>query len=245
MSLFVPDPTPWRVLELRRYTLNPGTRDDFAADFDRWYPEAFLQCGMLPVAQFLDRDSPDGFVWARAFRSAAARGLANASFYYGPVWAETRDAMNARIADHTDVLLLQPMEGTSLACASPDPRRAPDASRGFGVLQVLAPTPESREAVSREAALAFAAYAREDGIRTVGAFTSFDGPDTFPQLPHRMDGPYLAWLGIARDEAALARVAAAAGGLASRLAEGGSLRQPAEWWSLAPTARSRAGWTGD
>ena len=51
------------------------------------------------------------------------------------------------------------------------------------------------EAFAQKAEAAFASY-REMAAREAGVLVSLDGPNTFPQLAFRTDGPYLVWLGI-------------------------------------------------
>jgi hypothetical protein len=40
-------------------------------------------------------------------------------------------------------------------------------------------------------------------VREAGVLVTLDVPNNFPQLPVRMDGPYLVWLGIIKDNQTL------------------------------------------
>jgi hypothetical protein len=243
-SQALPDPTPdWPVLELRRYTLQPGTRDAFVANFERHFPDAFLQAGALLVGQFLERSNPDGFTWLRAFRSMASRAIANAAFYYGDVWAEQKEAMNACLDDHTDVLLLRPLPATrGLRVLPPLGNEAGDVATGTAVALVLRPRPEALAATTRDITSLAAHGEDHPGVQAIGTFETLDAPNSFPQLPVRTDGPYLVWLALVRDAPALAHVTRAVGEGAARLAARGGLQSPAEWRVMDPAPRSRARW---
>ena len=97
------------VVELRQYTLVPGQRDTLVELFDRELVEGQEAVGIRVLGQFRDLDAPDRFVWLRGFPDMAARRVALAEFYGGPVWARHRDVANATMVDSDDVLLLRPL----------------------------------------------------------------------------------------------------------------------------------------
>ncbi|MEV7041999.1 NIPSNAP family protein [Amycolatopsis sp. NPDC051061] len=97
------------VLELRRYTLHPGRRDELIALFEREFVEPQEASGAHLFGLFRVPSSPDEFVWLRGFRSFEARAAALSSFYSGPVWRRFRDAANATMVDSDNVLLLRPV----------------------------------------------------------------------------------------------------------------------------------------
>jgi NIPSNAP len=97
------------VLELRRYTLHPGRRDELIALFEREFVEPQEELGAQVVGTFRDVADPDAFVWVRAFADMATRRRALAGFYGGPVWREHREAANATMIHFDDVLLLEPV----------------------------------------------------------------------------------------------------------------------------------------
>jgi hypothetical protein len=91
------------VVELRQYSLHPGTRDRFIELFDREFVESQEALGSWVIGQFRDLDDPDRIVWLRGFRDMPARGKALTAFYGGSVWQAHRDAANAAIiAPRTD-----------------------------------------------------------------------------------------------------------------------------------------------
>jgi hypothetical protein len=97
------------VLELRRYTLHPGRRDELISLFEREFVEPQEALGAHLFGLFRVPSSPDQFVWLRGFRSLAARAEALSEFYSGPVWKAHRDAANATMVDSDDVHLLRPV----------------------------------------------------------------------------------------------------------------------------------------
>jgi hypothetical protein len=99
------------VVELRRYTLEPGTRETLVALFDREFVESQEALGMAILGTFRDLDDPDQFVWIRGFENLAVRAPALQAFYSGPVWKEHSAAANATMVSVDDVLLLRPADG--------------------------------------------------------------------------------------------------------------------------------------
>jgi NIPSNAP protein len=72
------------VVELRRYTIKDGERENFSRYFESYFPEAFQQTGAVIFGQFLERENRSHFTWIRGFSDMDARAKVNAEFYYGP-----------------------------------------------------------------------------------------------------------------------------------------------------------------
>ena len=179
--------TGFDVVELRRYTIQPGQRENFAEYFDAYFPEAFQQLGAMALGQFFERDKPSMFTWLRGFRDMDARAVVNSAFYYGPVWKEHKQTVNPLMIDSDDVLLLRAVRPIPVLPAV-DPVREREAC-GVVVMHVLHSS--DPEAVER-------AYARYE---CAGLLVTLDAPNNFPQLPVRNDGPWVVWLGIFDDAA--------------------------------------------
>ena len=97
------------VLELRRYALRSGRRDDLIALFEREFIEGQEACGMLPIGHYRNLDAPDEFVWFRGFSDMASRRRALEAFYVrSDVWRAHRNAANETMIDSDNVLLLRP-----------------------------------------------------------------------------------------------------------------------------------------
>ena len=101
------------IVELRQYTLRPGTRDDFARLFDEAFVASQEEVGITVVGQLHDRDDPDRYVWLRAFPDMVARRASLEAFYVAPcpAWRRHKQEANASILDNDDVLLLRPVAG--------------------------------------------------------------------------------------------------------------------------------------
>lgn len=231
------------VVEFRRYTLVEGKRAEFSRYFETYFPDAFQQLGALIHGHFAERGNPAGFLWIRGFHDLPARAAVNQAFYGGPLWKEHSATMNDRLVDHTNVLLLQPLDPSRGVSVLPavDPLREERAPRGVLVAQVFAVQPGSAQTFAERAEPAFAAY-RAAGAREAGLLVSLDVPNNFPRLPFRTDGPYLVWLGLLEDDRALARLESQVARAQERFSATGLLRATPELIVLDPAPRSRLRW---
>jgi NIPSNAP len=98
-------------IELRQYTLVPGTRDAFVELFEREFIETQEACGMRLLGIFNDQGDPDRFVWLRGFADMGTRRQSLIDFYTGPCWRAHGAAANAMMVDSDNVHLLQPVPG--------------------------------------------------------------------------------------------------------------------------------------
>lgn len=111
------------VVELRRYTLEPGRRDEMIAVFERHLMEPQEELGVTVLGTFRDLDRPDQFVWVRGFPDMETRRKGLDRFYAGAVWKEHGPAVGATMIDSDDVHLLRPAgPGTGMG---PGPRPLP------------------------------------------------------------------------------------------------------------------------
>lgn len=231
------------LVELRRYTLHPGRRDELIALFEREFVETQEACGIELLGQFRDLDAPDRFVWLRGFPDPMRRADALAAFYGGPAWRANRNAANATMIDSDDVLQLKPCRpagGFAL------PRRAEAELRGEGV--VLAHIHPLRDP-DTSAFLAFferawVAMLWDANVAVGASYVSDPRPNAFPALPVRGDDTVFVWFSrhadAERADAARARIDEAlewAPALAAEHAQ--FLAGEREVLRLAPTPRSR------
>lgn len=225
------------VIEFRRYSIIDGGRAAFTRYFETLFPEAFQQLGALALGQFAEQDDANGFLWLRGFPSWEQRAVANAAFYYGPVWQEHKATLNGLMTDSDNVLLLRPLRPGSGVPVLPavDPLREPDGAQGQAVAVLCSVQAGQLERFAALAESAFAAW-RDAGWREAGVLVTLEQSNNFPQLPVRGDGPHLVWLGVAPPGHALPPLAAL-DGRATAL-----LRQPAERIALQPAPRSRLRW---
>ena len=195
------------VVELRRYTLHPGSRETLIELFDRELVEPQEALGLQVLGQFRDLDDPDAFVWLRGFRDMTARASGLAAFYGGPVWRTRRDAANATMVDSDDVLLLRPARPGS-GVSVPGARRPPGSARAGGALVVV-----TVYSLAGEAAAEFPSFfadavepvLRAAGAEPLGSYRTEHSPNTYPALPVREGEETFVWLARFADEAAYAR----------------------------------------
>jgi hypothetical protein len=233
----------FQVIEFRRYQTTPGARENFATYFESFFPEAFEQLGAIVFGEFFERGR-DGFTWLRGYHDIYARAPVNAAFYYGPLWREHRATMNALLVDSDNVLLLQPLSRSRGVPVLPavDPVHETADAHGIVAVQIFALKADSVETFATQAETVFAKY-REAGAREAGVLVTLAVANNFPQLPIRTDGPYLLWIGLLRDDAALkTRFMPATANAAPLLAASGLLRGEPELVILDPAKRSRLRW---
>jgi hypothetical protein len=230
-------PAVFKVIELRRYTTSEGARDRFSNAFESFFPEAFQQLGALVLGSFYERGNANAFTWLRGYHDLSARPIVNAAFYYGPVWKEHKASVNAILPGSDDVLLLEPLPGHDVAVL-PAVEPGSERPRGSVVAQIFPAKKETMEALIRRLEPLFAGY-RAGGVREAGILVTLDVPNNFPQLPVRTDGPFLVWLGLCADEAAVSRFVAAGKAGGDSLSKTDLLRGPPELLVLDPTPRSR------
>jgi NIPSNAP len=233
------------IVELRQYTLHPGTRDVLIELFDREFVETQEALGMKVIGQFRPLDDPDRFIWLRGYPDMATRARALAAFYDGPVWARHRDVANATMIDSDNVLLLHPA-GPGRGFVLDRERPPPGSTRIPDVLVVatiyyLEPSGADKFPEFFDSALVPALTSA--GASILAVFVTEDAPNNFPRLPVREGARVLVYFGAFADEAAherhLVTLAEAQRwqGLERELSR--HLTSDAEIWRLRPTARSQ------
>lgn len=184
------------IVELRRYALHPGRRDDLIRLFDREFIESQEAVGIQVIGQFHDLDDPDQFVWLRGFNDMDARQQSLHAFYGGPVWKEHRDAANATMIDSDNVLLLRlvhPTSGFSLQKGNRPPRNSSLVREGFiGAAIYYFQKPVTSDFIKYFENTMHPAL-MEANIALLSYFVTEDSPNTFPQLPVRESDHVFVW----------------------------------------------------
>lgn len=173
------------VIELRRYVLRPGMREQLISLFEREFIETQEECGMVPIGHYRDLDDPNSFVWLRGFENMNVRRQALEAFYvHSEAWRSNRDAANATMLDSDDVLLLKnarPDSGFDLRDLARDTAGA-DAAHVVASIHMLdAPAGEHFVETLEERLLP---QLRRHADR-VAYFITDDSPNDFPRLPVR------------------------------------------------------------
>ncbi|MFE9574863.1 NIPSNAP family protein [Nocardia sp. NPDC006044] len=234
----------WPVVELRQYTLRPGTRDVLIELFERELIETQEAVGMRIVAQFRDEDDPDRFVWVRAFPDMDARGAALTAFYVdGAAWRAHAPAARATMVDTDNALLLQPASAAS-GFVLPDARpgvRATDLpeSRALATIYYLdSPREEFIEFFDNRVRPVLAAT----GAPPIACYVTDPTPNTFAALPVRRASVFV-WFALFDNAARRAEHfdqldASQVWGTEVRHELAKRISGPIERLRLAPTARS-------
>lgn len=94
------------ILEIRRYEIEPGRRDEFVAFFDEEVLPEMRKVGMQIIGQFVSVEDPNVFFYLRAFEDEAQRESQTAAFYDSPAWTgDLRDkALDMETGYHVDVV---------------------------------------------------------------------------------------------------------------------------------------------
>lgn len=103
------------ILEVRRYEIEPGRREEFVRFFDDEVAPAMRACGMHIVGQFVSTEDETTFIYLRSFASAEQRDEQSEAFYGSAAWLEgMRDrAMAMETGWHVDVVT--PTPGSMMA----------------------------------------------------------------------------------------------------------------------------------
>lgn len=177
------------IVDMRQYTLYPGTRDDFVTLFDREFVETQEAAGTRIIGQFRDMGDPNRFVWLRGFADMPARERALTAFYlHGEAWRRHSETARSMMIDSSDALLLRPVHPAS-AFALESPAHRPTLASPLPAGLVVATIHHLPRAVDAE----FVEFFRNSvepaliaaGARLLGLFTTEPSPNNFPRLPLR------------------------------------------------------------
>jgi NIPSNAP len=187
-----------QIVELRRYRLRPGRRDELIDLFDSKLVEPQEEDGMTVIGQFRDLDRPDRFVWVRSFPSMDERRASLEAFYTGPVWKAHSAAANATMLETNDVLLLRPATPGSAFALDGQARGADAGGDGPGYVAVTI-----LDLVGVDPAEALARLELPAGASLLGCLVTDPSPNTFPALPVREGENVLVRFAAFRDRRAL------------------------------------------
>lgn len=177
------------VIELRRYVMQPGRRDELITLFEREFLAPQAAAGMPVLGIFREPDQPDRFTWLRGFADMPTRAAALAAFYGGPVWQAHRSAANATMIDSDDVLLLRPSRG--LPGLDHAARLTPPRSWRAVVLPLVCP---ADDALRQRVAAQWLPALRLAGAEAIAVLETEPAENNFPRLPVRSDGSKLVLL---------------------------------------------------
>lgn len=99
------------IVEVRRYRIKPGRREEFIAFFEGRAAPALRGYGMRVTGPLLDLENPNAFVWLRAFPSLEERERMREAFYGGDPWKSELEAIAMPMLESYDVVLTETSAG--------------------------------------------------------------------------------------------------------------------------------------
>jgi NIPSNAP len=177
------------IVDLRQYTLYPGTRDGFVELFDREFVETQEAAGMRIIGQFRDIGDPNRFVWLRGFPDMPSREKALTDFYiHGAAWRAYAEVARSQMIDSTDALLLRPARTDSgFALEPPDRRPTLDAALPQGIIVAAIyslPAPADADFLNFFEGVVTPVL-QSAGATILAAFVTEHSPNNFPRLALR------------------------------------------------------------
>jgi hypothetical protein len=229
------------VVELRQYSLHPGTRETLIELFDREFVESQEDVGICVIAQFRDIDRPDVFTWLRGFPDMPSRAASLTSFYDGPVWTAHKGVANPTMITFDNVRLLRPAPpGVGFALRN----RVDGQARGLVVATIYTLRDDEAPTFSAFFLETVAPRVAAAGAAPLAAFETEPSENTWPRLPVRLGEHAFVWFTSFDDVSAYDRHVAGLGddptwtrAVAPELQR--RLTTAPEIWRLVPTARSR------
>jgi hypothetical protein len=95
------------IVEVRRYRIKPGRREEFLRFFEMRSVPALQAHGMSILGPLVDLENPNAFVWLRGFPSLAARDEMKEAFYEGDLWKQELEAIAMPMLESYDVILTE------------------------------------------------------------------------------------------------------------------------------------------
>jgi NIPSNAP protein len=105
------------IVEVRRYRIKPGRRDEFIRFFEEQSIPALHQYGMKVFGPLVDVENPNAFVFLRGFPSLEARDRMKDDFYGSALWKNKLEEIAMPMIDSYDVVLTE----TTAGCVGFDP----------------------------------------------------------------------------------------------------------------------------
>jgi hypothetical protein len=177
------------IVDLRQYTLFPGTRDAFVQLFDREFVETQEEVGMRIIGQFRDLGDPNRFVWLRGFADMPSRERALTAFYmHSAAWQAHSATARAMMIDSTDALLLHPVRaGRGFKLDAPSERDIAGNAVPSGIVTATIYSLVDAKSVEFTAFFEDVVTPRfvNAGARLLSSFETEHSPNNFPHLPLR------------------------------------------------------------
>lgn len=94
------------IVEIRRYEIEPGRRNEFVAFFDQEVLPEMRKVGMQILGQFVSLEDDTTFYYLRSFENEQQREAQTSAFYGSDVWeSDLKDrAIEMETGYHVDVV---------------------------------------------------------------------------------------------------------------------------------------------
>ena len=99
------------IVEVRRYRIKPGKRDEFIRFFETRSVPALHKYGMKVMGPLVDVENPNAFVFLRGFPSLQARDEMKDAFYGSDLWKNELEDIAMPMIDSYDVVLTETTAG--------------------------------------------------------------------------------------------------------------------------------------
>lgn len=99
------------IVEIRRYTLKPGKREEFIAFFETKNRNALRDAGMKVFGPLRDLEDETKVHWMRAFATLEDRDRIKDSFYSGSVWSNDIEPLVMPLIEHYEASLTETTAG--------------------------------------------------------------------------------------------------------------------------------------
>jgi NIPSNAP protein len=99
------------IVEVRRYRIKPGRRDEFIRFFEEQSIPALHAYGMKVFGPLVDVENPNAFVFLRGFPSLEERDRMKDDFYGSPLWKNDLEHIAMPMIDSYDVVLTETTAG--------------------------------------------------------------------------------------------------------------------------------------
>lgn len=102
------------LVEIRRYEIEPGRRDEFVAFFDEEVAPEMRKVGMQILGQFVSTEDDTVFYYLRAFDDEEQRQAQTTAFYESPVWLDKLKDRALGMETGWDVTVVTPTPGSGI-----------------------------------------------------------------------------------------------------------------------------------
>ncbi len=99
------------IVEVRRYRIKPGRREEFLRFFEERSIPALRAHGMQVLGPLVDLENANSFSWLRAFPSLDAREEMRTAFYEGELWKKELEQIAMPMIESYDVILTEAAPG--------------------------------------------------------------------------------------------------------------------------------------